>query len=143
GSDGGSGTGGSGTGGSGTGGSSTGGGSGSGGASTGGASGGGGSGGSAGTCSVLTWDGCTVLMNCMSTKCATQIKACYGNNFAANDATGSICESLWTCSKTCACGDNGCLVNTCYSTASSACQACIPDITTCLQANCQAEAGQC
>jgi hypothetical protein len=154
GSDGGSGTGGSGTGGSGTGGTggastggaSTGGassgGASSGGASTGGASSGG-TGGTAGTCSVLKWGGCPVLETCMASKCSAEIIACYGNNYGTDDATGSLCESLWTCSKTCTCGDDSCLVNTCFSAAGSGCQACIPAVTTCMQTHCQAEANQC
>ena len=83
------------------------------------------------------------LQNCRAANCDTQIFACYGTNHGTDDATGSLCESLWTCSKTCTCGDDSCLVNTRFSAAGSGCQACIPAVTTCMQTHCQAEANQC
>jgi hypothetical protein len=79
----------------------------------------------------------------MNTNCSAEITACYGANYMANDATGSVCEELWTCSMTCTCGDNACLVNTCYTSAPADCQNCIPAIGTCLQTNCQAIADAC
>lgn len=113
------------------------------GSSTGGSSGAG-TGGSAGDCSVLTFNTCEPLDTCMLANCGTPIAACYGPNYASNDATGSICESVWACSENdCTCGDNACLVTTCYGPASQPCKDCIPAITDCMNANCSAQLAEC
>ncbi|MFO0572040.1 MAG: hypothetical protein U0263_40835 [Polyangiaceae bacterium] len=125
------------SGGGGTGGAATGGagGAGAGGTSSGGTSSGGAAGsGGGGTCSVLSWNGCPVFRNCMNTKCGTEIEACYGPNFANDEAAGSKCESLWSCSKTCTCGDTACLIGTCYTSAPADCKTCTEAISNCATA---------
>jgi hypothetical protein len=109
-----------------------------------GGSSGSGTGGTGGECSVISGYGCAPLWECMNTNCSDEIGACYGANYMNNDATGSLCEDLWLCSKdTCTCGDNACLIGTCYTSAPADCQSCIPAISQCLQDNCQAIADAC
>lgn len=113
------------------------------GSSTGGSSGGG-TGGSAGDCSVLSFNTCQPLDSCMLANCGDEIAACYGPNYASDDGTGSMCESVWTCSKdTCTCGDNNCLVLTCYPPSTQECKDCISAITACMNTNCSDELQQC
>lgn len=113
------------------------------GASTGGSSGAG-TGGSAGDCSVLTFNTCQPLDDCMLANCGTQIAACYGPNYANDDATGSLCESVWKCSQDdCTCGDDSCLVLTCYGPAAQPCKDCIPAIQDCMTTNCADELAAC
>jgi hypothetical protein len=80
----------------------------------------------------------------MHTNCGDEIEACYGASYQSDDATGSLCESLWACSKNdCACGEDSCLITTCFGGATTDCQNCIPPISNCLTANCQAIADNC
>jgi len=69
--------------------------------------------------------------SCVSSKCGTEAKTCFGDSYASG-TFGGACQGYATCNMACPCDANGeaCIAG-CYLAATPDCQTCLGTITAC------------
>lgn len=78
--------------------------------------------------------------NCLTSACGTQVKACFGNNYAKGDFTGSVCADWMNCQMKCPCDatastcEGACATQYLMTAAGTTCLSCVTQLGTCVQA---------
>lgn len=78
--------------------------------------------------------------NCVASACGTQVKACFGNNYAKGDFTGSVCADWMSCQMKCPCDatastcEGTCATQYLMSAAGTSCMTCVTTLGACVQA---------